>query len=264
MGPFRKILTAVDFDENSMAALNMAAAIARSSDARIFVMHVVPVAMPCPPAEVDFYLERERRARERLMQIAIERLVGLEYEVTARAGDPAIGILNCAEEIGADLIVIATFSARGAAHEFRASVAERVIRQARCPVLATRTPHGGDIESVRAQMTPDPVCVAPDTSLIEARAKMRAGGFRFVPVVDEGHLVGVITDRDIRAYSEHGADIETGAVMTREAVTVTPDVSIREVARLLVECDVNGLPVLENGRVVGVITATDVLKALAC
>ncbi len=258
MGPFSKILTAIDFDENSLAALNLAAAVARASDARSVVIHVVPLPDPCPPAEVDFYLERERRTRERLMQVA-----GLEYEVITRAGDPAVAILDCAEEIGADLIVIATFSARGAAHEFRGSVAERVIRQARCPVLTMRTPFGGDIESVRVQMTPDPVCVAPDTSLVEAEASMRAGGFRFAPVVDEGRLVGVISDRDIRAYSAQAADIETRSVMTREAVTVTPDTSIREVARLLVECDVNGFPVVENGRVVGVITATDVLKALA-
>lgn len=137
------------------------------------------------------------------------------------------------------------------------------MREARCPVLAMRAGFEGDIESVGVQMTKDPVTVAPDTSLAEAQAKMRAGGFRFVPVVDEGYLVGVISDRDVRPYTGQLADIEVGSVMTREAVTVTPRASIREVARLLVECDVGGFPVVEGRKLVGVITTTDVLKALA-
>lgn len=262
MGVFRNILSAIDFDDNSFAALNLAATLARQSEARLHLLHVVSVAVPCLPADVDLYLNRGRTAQEKLIAVAAECLRELDHEVLTRVGDPAVGILDCAAEIKADLIVIATYSSRGAAHEFRGSIAERLLREAQCPVLAMRGGFDGDIESVRTQMTKDPVSVAPDASLAEVRAKLRGGGFRFMPVVEEGRLLGVITDRDVRLYSAQAADIEVGSVMTREVVTVSPRASIREVARLLVECDVGGFPVVEGQRLVGVITTTDVLKAL--
>lgn len=263
MSAFRNILSAIEFDDNSFAALDLAATLARESGARLHLLHVVPAAVPCRPADLDLHLNEGRRAHDKLIAVAAERLRGLNSEVLTRVGDPVVGILDCAAEINADLIVMATYSSRGAAHEFRGSIAERLLREAHCPVLAMRAGFNGDIESVRTQMTKDPVSVAPDASLAEVRAKLRGGGFRFVPVVDEGRLVGVITDRDIRLYSAQAADIEVGSVMTAEAATVSPRASIREVARLLVECDVGGFPVVEGQKLIGVITTTDVLKALA-
>ncbi len=259
---FRNVLSAVDFDDNSFAAMDLAAALARQSGARLHLLHVVPLAARCLPADIDLYLDQGRRARENLIAVAAKHLSEVDHEVLTRVGDPAVGILDCAAEIKADLIVIATYSSRGSAHEFCGSVAERVLREAQCPVLAMRAGFNGDIESVRTQMTRDPVTVAPDTSLAEVRAKLRQGGFRFIPVVDEGRLVGVITDRDVRLYSQE-ADLEVRSVMTEELLTVSPHASIREVARLLVECDVGGFPVVEGQKLVGVITTTDVLKALA-
>lgn len=263
MGAFRNILSAIDFDENSFAALDLAATLARESGAHLYLLHVVPLAVPCRSADIDLYLNRGHRAHDRLIEVAAERLRGLNSEVLTRVGDPAVGILDCAAEINADLIVIATYSSRGAAHEFRGSMAERLLREAQCPLLAMRAGFDGDIESVRTQMTRETVTVAPDASLAEVRAKLLGGGFRFLPVVEQGRLVGVISDRDFRLYSSQAADIEVKSVMTSEAVTVSPRASIREVARLLTECDVGGFPVVEGHKLVGVITTTDVLKALA-
>jgi CBS domain-containing protein len=88
---------------------------------------------------------------------------------------------------------------------------------------------------------------------------MERGGFRRVPVVDGGKLVGILSDRDIRAHSRYLTRVT--AAMTPDPKTVTPEMSVEDAARLMIKHKIGGLPVVEGGKLVGIITATDVLKA---
>jgi CBS domain-containing protein len=67
---------------------------------------------------------------------------------------------------------------------------------------------------VRTKMTPNPVTVTPEDPVANAQGRMRTGGFRRLPVVQDGVLVGIITDRDIRLYEGLEAYTTVGAVMT--------------------------------------------------
>src|SRR6516162_9269660 len=74
--PFRRILSPVDFDDNSLAALDVAAQIARDNDGRLFLIHAVPMIVPATgmPVYVDIYKGQEEAARKKLKEIADKRV----------------------------------------------------------------------------------------------------------------------------------------------------------------------------------------------
>lgn len=114
---------------------------------------------------------------------------------------------------------------------------------------------------VSNRMTKDPVIVSPDDLLIQARLKMQKGNFRQLPVVADGQLVGIITDRDMREHAGYLDRTEVKAVMSRKPLSVTPAMTLEAAAQLLLKHKIGGLPVVENVRVVGIITRSDVLQA---
>jgi nucleotide-binding universal stress UspA family protein/predicted transcriptional regulator len=260
--PFRRILSPIDFDESSMTALDNAVQLARQNDGTIFLMHVVPMIIPPTgmPIYVDLYKGQEETAREKLKDIAHRRLAGIKYELLTRIGEPAATILKGAKKLGCDVIVMATHGRRGFSRVFLGSVAEIVVREAPCPVL---TVHQGEPDKhvVARWMTTSPVTATPDEKLGTVRAKMREGGFRTVPVLREGKLVGVVSDRDLRNHTGYEDHTEVKKAMTTELVTVLPTTPVAEAARLLHERKVGGLPVVEDGNLVGMITTSDVLRA---
>jgi acetoin utilization protein AcuB len=97
--------------------------------------------------------------------------------------------------------------------------------------------------------------------LIQAQLKMQKGGFRRLPVVSDGRLVGIITDRDLRAHAGYLDRTEVKAAMSQKPITVTPVTTIEVAAQLLLKQKIGGLPVVENGRLVGIISTTDILQA---
>jgi len=110
-------------------------------------------------------------------------------------------------------------------------------------------------------MTQDPVTADPDDGLSRAAHKMLAGGFRRLPVVKDGKLVGIITDRDLRDQRGRWEDTRVGAVMTHDPLTVSSKTTAEEAAQIMLENKIGGLPVLDDGKLVGIITASDVLQA---
>jgi len=254
---FSTILCAVDLDDNSLMALDVARKIAQRDTARLIVLHVLPTKLsPTRKPNLDLFLVKEGEDRRFLEGLVRDRFGDLSFEVLTRSGHPEVAILHVADEIHAELIVMATHTRGIISHQFVGSVAEKVVRQSKCPVLMVPAPVRGNIEMVSAWMTANPATTSPDNTLAEAYARMREGGFRCIPVVESGELVGMITDRDIR----NRAAEQVRQAMTAEVVTVTPATSVQEAARLLLECKVGGLPVLEDGRVIGIITVEDVIK----
>ncbi|SRR5712692_808115 len=127
-------------------------------------------------------------------------------------------------------------------------------------------------------MSRNVVTVGPSDSCLEAVARMHRARVRHLPVVDAmGDLIGVVTDRDLRhhlfdprVYQQVGTiavDILLKAVpvsdiMSSPVLSVESDDEVVEAARIMLEDKVGSLPVLENDRVVGIVTETDVLRQI--
>lgn len=120
--------------------------------------------------------------------------------------------------------------------------------------------------NVRDAMTPRPVVTSPEGSIAEAYALMRRGRFRHLPVVSDGVLAGVVSERDLRAVDSLGASPEHGnrlvrAVMSSDPITISPDDPVEQAARLMLENKVGCLPVIEDGHLAGIITEADIFRA---
>jgi acetoin utilization protein AcuB len=111
------------------------------------------------------------------------------------------------------------------------------------------------------RMTNEPITVEAEDLLIRAAHKMQSGGFRRVPVVREGKLVGIVSDRDLREHHGHLEHTKINGAMSENPITVTPATTLEEAAQIMLERQIGGLPVLADGRLVGIITASDILKA---
>ena len=148
---------------------------------------------------------------------------------------------------------------------------------------------------VRDVMSPDPVTVTADTGVEELVRLLGENDLPGVPVVDEGgHVIGMVTEADLVITDEDGEDLHiphyielmgglipleplrkfeerlkkaaaatVGDMMTTPAVAVEADDPVRKAARLIAESGHNRLPVEEDGRLAGIVTRADVLRAIA-
>jgi acetoin utilization protein AcuB len=116
-------------------------------------------------------------------------------------------------------------------------------------------------------MTSSPVVIASRRSLADAHRLMRERGFRHLPVVDDGRLVGLVSQRDLYLLETlHGVDPATetvGEAMSDSPYTVAPDAPLDDVAARMAERKLGSAVVVERGAVVGVFTTVDALRALA-
>ena len=114
--------------------------------------------------------------------------------------------------------------------------------------------------NIRDVMTPNPQSVSPDESIQNAARIMRDADTGVVPVVENGRAVGLVTDRDIviRAVADGGAmSRPIREICTGVLVSATPDMSTREAAQLMSDHQVRRLPVVENDRLVGIVSIGD-------
>ena len=150
-----------------------------------------------------------------------------------------------------------------------------------------------ETRTARDIMTPDPVTVSPDMSVTDAAHLMSERRIGALPVVDDaGALVGLVTEgdlimQDVKVHfptylhllggfvfypgstERFESDLKkaVGAtvadVMTTEPMTVTADATAEDVATLMVERDVSRLPVLDDDRLVGIVSKSDIVRMLA-
>jgi len=135
---FRRILCPIDFEEGSIAGLDLANRLAVQNDAELDVLHVRTVFSVPAGSGLATEIEGERSARQRLKEIALGRLATPRYNLLIMMGGAAERVSDAQSTLGADLIVMGTHGRRGAPRFFLGSVAERVVREAGCPVLTTR------------------------------------------------------------------------------------------------------------------------------
>jgi acetoin utilization protein AcuB len=121
-------------------------------------------------------------------------------------------------------------------------------------------------QTISHYMTRDPRVIGPGESLRRAAQVMRAAKIRNLPVVDDGVLVGLLGERDVALAEASGRDVD--ALTVSEAMTVEPlivpsDAPLTSVARLMAERKSSSAVVVEEGRLVGVFSVIDALRALA-
>lgn len=124
---------------------------------------------------------------------------------------------------------------------------------------------------VRDCMTRNPITVRPESDPLAAVSLLKSGGFRRLPVIDEaGELVGIVTRNDLEVFlsragspgvikRQHRVDQMMGC----NVVMVSPDCPLEEAANLMVKHKIGSLPVVEDGRLVGIITETDIFTQFA-
>lgn len=127
---------------------------------------------------------------------------------------------------------------------------------------------------VANRMTPNPITVSSTATIIDAMHLMKKHKFRRLPVVENGKLVGIVTDRDLREISPSQATslsifeinyllskMLVRDIMKKKLITVQGDATVEEAALLMYNHKIGGMVVLDaDDKVIGVITETDIFK----
>jgi acetoin utilization protein AcuB len=126
---------------------------------------------------------------------------------------------------------------------------------------------------VKERMTTKLVTVAKDTDIEFAYRIMRKNKIRHLPVVEDGRLVGIVADRDIRQaflpwkssekekeFYYFSKEVKVSDVMTKDVITISPETDIEDAARLIHDHKFGALPVVKDKKLVGIITHMDILK----
>ena len=126
-------------------------------------------------------------------------------------------------------------------------------------------------------MTSDPVSIAPSTTVKEALEEMANIDVRHLPVVSDGTLVGILSDRDLRSYllpylekwddpdKSEARQLETiESVMSTDLATLSPDSDVSEAIEIILETRVGAVPVIDSTEenLVGIVSYIDILSAL--
>ncbi len=126
---------------------------------------------------------------------------------------------------------------------------------------------------VKKRMSSPVITIEPNMPIMEALDLMKSKGIRRTPVMKDGRLVGIISDKDLLNAAPSDATslsvwelnyllarITVGEVMTKDVITINEDTPIEEAAYLMAANKIGGLPVMSNGYVVGLITETDLFR----
>jgi len=126
---------------------------------------------------------------------------------------------------------------------------------------------------VGERMSHPVITIRPDMPIVDALNMMKREHIRRTPVIKDGKLVGIVSDKDLLNASPSPATslsvwemnyllskVTVKDVMTKEVLTVTEDTPIEEAARTMADNKIGGLPVMRNDHVVGIITETDLFK----
>jgi acetoin utilization protein AcuB len=125
---------------------------------------------------------------------------------------------------------------------------------------------------VEKWMIRDVITVPPHEKITDAFELMQGRGIRHLPVIENGELKGLVTDRDIRLalipsplstpeerVYHLGALERVDEIMTTDLITVAPSTTIEEAAKLIAKYKIGAVPVVEQGKLVGILTETDIL-----
>ncbi len=110
-------------------------------------------------------------------------------------------------------------------------------------------------------MTRHPETIHPDDTLAKAKEIMDVARFRRLPVVKDGEIVGMLTERNLREHSGYLESTKVNVAMSTPVVSVGPNSTVQEATRLMLRHKIGGLPVVDRGKLVGIVTTIDMLRA---
>jgi acetoin utilization protein AcuB len=110
-------------------------------------------------------------------------------------------------------------------------------------------------------MTKHPETIGPGDLLLQAKEMMAAGGFRRLTVIDDGRVVGILTERDLREHGGYLNSTKVDVAMKAPVLTVDSHTTIEEAARMMLAKKIGGMPVVDAGKLVGIVTTSDMLSA---
>ena len=110
-------------------------------------------------------------------------------------------------------------------------------------------------------MKTDVVTLSPSDTVAAARGEMARQHFRHVPIVERGELVGMVSEGDLRGATRE--DLELRAIMTSPVASLAPNASVRQAANLLRGRKIGCVPIVEDGKLVGIVTETDLLELVS-
>ena len=96
----------------------------------------------------------------------------------------------------------------------------------------------------------------------EAKSLMKVNGIRHLLVLQRGEVVGIVSDRDLGGRAGSGDERQLGLVMTQNVITAAPETTVRQAANLLRGRTIGCLPILMDGKAVGIVTTTDLLDLI--
>ncbi|MDB5100187.1 MAG: putative signal transduction protein with domain [Cyanobacteria bacterium RYN_339] len=279
-----KVLLATDGSACARAALAFAARVLPLAELEVVVASVA--ALPSPflcgaPTALgpmpDMYYGQlvelaERQAHEAVLG-ARELLgpAGRQARLIEREGDPAARLLEVAAAEAPDLIVVGSHGRGLLGRTFLGSVSETLLHRWQGPIMVIREagacqPQGAapGPATLGRVMTGALLTATEDVPLRVAARMMAEADVGALPVLRDGRLVGIITDRDIvvRAVARD-ADPGTatvGSFCTREPAVGTPAMAVTEAVHLMNRHKVRRLPVLDAGRLVGIVSLGDLAE----
>lgn len=267
-----RILIATDGSPSAWHALQEAMRVLPLQGADVHVATVAPViAMIDDPRAYGVSYEpagRDMRdAARKDLDAAVAALLGagIRAQGVLREGEPAQELLALAEELKPELIVVGSHGRGGVGRFLLGSVSDALVHRFAGAVLVFRQPadalRGQAEQPVASVMQPSPVTVPADATVATAASLMRERGVGWLPVVQDGKLVGVVTDRDVVvravAAGRDPAHTPVAEACTREVVWAAPQMPIEEAARMMERHGVRRLAVLDGARVAGVISVDD-------
>lgn len=144
----KTILFPTDFSTSSDAGLAYATSLARDTHAKLLIVHVQEPPMAYGGGEMYYGVPQPDVAElEKMLKAVVPTTDDVPYEHHLVAGDPASEIVRLAESENVDLIVMGTHGRTGLRRLLMGSVAEAVVRRAKCPVFTFKEPHDATVES---------------------------------------------------------------------------------------------------------------------
>lgn len=114
---------------------------------------------------------------------------------------------------------------------------------------------------VKDVMTENPVHVHASDLVTKVRSIMREKGYRALPVLEHDRLIGIIARGDVLRITSSKTNLLVEGIMNRNVITITPEEDLFSCTRRMIKSGIRQLPVVDNNKLVGIISSTDVLSA---
>lgn len=270
------IIVATDYSADATAAVETAVAWARRIAARLVALHVIS-GTPGGTDATDIWRsgeDSEQRERLRLESHLTEQAGASDATIVSRIvwGDPTAQILALVASEQPLMLIIGRTGTLGGGTSGMGAVASELLRASPCSVLlCARAPqpprdirpdlaHGPTVASL---MRTPPVTIAQSETLERADRIMRETGVHQLLVVDGERLIGIVTRHDLITQSGYFDRTRVDAVMTQDPISIPPDSTLQAAVDVLLDEDINALPVVHDGKLAGILSKSDLLRYLA-